>query len=159
MKIYGEWRYSSTFLNLITTWRRAVRFTPLPFHPQTKSPRYPLDKRSQSWSVRCGEENNFAPPGNRTRAVQPVARRYIFNIQILAINIIRKVRSSIATLPNNTARFHNFSPHMWRDRKRRPTVNRYPWLPRSPREDLGSTQKNAVPCVWFHNYELRCITI
>jgi hypothetical protein len=44
--------------------------------PQGKSPRYPLDRRlggPQSRYGRCGEEENLAPAGNRTPAVQPVA--------------------------------------------------------------------------------------
>jgi hypothetical protein len=47
--------------------------------PQGNHPRYPLDRRlsgSQSLSGRFGEETNLAPAGNRTPAVQPVARRY-----------------------------------------------------------------------------------
>jgi hypothetical protein len=38
-----------------------------------------LDRRlggPQSRSGRCGEENNLAPAGIRTPAVQPIARRY-----------------------------------------------------------------------------------
>jgi hypothetical protein len=55
----GEWRYSSTTLDLGTRWRWLVRFTSRPlYHP------YPLERRlgelqSQSW--RCGEETNYLP--------------------------------------------------------------------------------------------------
>jgi hypothetical protein len=41
----GEWRYSSTFLDLGTRWRWVVSFTPLPLYPRGKSSRYPLDRR------------------------------------------------------------------------------------------------------------------
>jgi hypothetical protein len=32
MKMYGEWRYSSTILNLGTRWMWVVSFTPRPFY-------------------------------------------------------------------------------------------------------------------------------
>jgi hypothetical protein len=41
----GEWRYSSTILDLCTRWMWVVSFTALPFYPQGKSTRYPLDSR------------------------------------------------------------------------------------------------------------------
>jgi hypothetical protein len=50
----GVWRYSSTILDLSTTWRWVVNFTPRPHYP-----RNPLDRRlggSLSWSGRCGED-------------------------------------------------------------------------------------------------------
>jgi hypothetical protein len=62
----GEWRYSSTFLNLSTRWRWVVSFTPLPLYPRGKSPRYPLDRRlgePQSRSGPCEQEKNLALPG------------------------------------------------------------------------------------------------
>jgi hypothetical protein len=46
--------------------------------PKRKSPWYSLDRRlggPQNRSGRCGEEKHFAPAGNPTPAVQPVARR------------------------------------------------------------------------------------
>jgi hypothetical protein len=74
-----EWRYSSTITVLGIRWRWIVSFTPLPLYPWRKSPRYPLYRRLvglQSWSGRCGEEKNLAPPRDRNRAVQPVTNRY-----------------------------------------------------------------------------------
>jgi hypothetical protein len=69
MKIYmGEWRYSSTIINLGTRWRLVVSFTPLPLYPLDR-----LDTRldgSQSRSARHGEEKNLAPARNRTPAIQ-----------------------------------------------------------------------------------------
>jgi hypothetical protein len=41
----GEWRYSSTILDLCTRWRWVISFTPLPLYREGKSPRYPLDRR------------------------------------------------------------------------------------------------------------------
>jgi hypothetical protein len=73
----GEWRYSSTILDLGTTWR--VSFTPRSLYLRGNRPRYPLDRRlggPQSRYGRCGEEKNLAPAGNRNPAVQPVARLY-----------------------------------------------------------------------------------
>jgi hypothetical protein len=74
-KDMGEWRYSSTFLDLGIV----VSFTPLPLYPWGKILRYPLDRRlgwPQSQSGRCGKNKNLVPAGHRTRAFQPVARRY-----------------------------------------------------------------------------------
>jgi hypothetical protein len=67
----GEWSAS-----------RFCRLTPL-----RKSPRHPLDRKlggPQSRSGRFGEEKHFAPDGNRTPAVQPVA---ISIVSIFGINI------------------------------------------------------------------------
>jgi hypothetical protein len=58
----GEWRYSSTILELGTRWR---------------SPQYLLHRRLgglQTRSERCGEDKQLGPARNRTPAVQPVAR-------------------------------------------------------------------------------------
>jgi hypothetical protein len=75
----GEWRYSSTVLDLVTKWRWVVSFTPLPLYPGGNWRRYPLDRKlggPQSRYRRYREEKNLAPAGIRTPAVQPVARRY-----------------------------------------------------------------------------------
>jgi hypothetical protein len=74
-----EWRYSSASFDLGTRWRWLVNYMPLTIYPSGKKTRYPLYKRlgcSRSRSRRCGEEKNLVLPGNRTRVVQPVARRY-----------------------------------------------------------------------------------
>jgi hypothetical protein len=47
------------FLDLGTSWRWVISFTPWPFYPQRKSPRYPLDRmlgRPQNQSGRHEEE-------------------------------------------------------------------------------------------------------
>jgi hypothetical protein len=69
-KHMGEWKYSSTFLDLGTRWRWVVSYTPLPLYP-----RYPLDRRldgPQSPSGCCGErkilhcwESNQGRPARR----------------------------------------------------------------------------------------------
>jgi hypothetical protein len=59
----GEWRYTSTILDLDTRWRWVVSFTHLPLYSRGKSPRYPLARRlgwCQSRSGRCGEGKNLA---------------------------------------------------------------------------------------------------
>jgi hypothetical protein len=64
---------SSIILDLSTSSRRVVSFTPLPLYS-----RYPLDTRlgrPQSRSRRC-EEKNISPDGIRTLVVQPITRRY-----------------------------------------------------------------------------------
>jgi hypothetical protein len=63
----GEWRYSSTILDLCTRWRWVVSFTPWLFYPRGKNPRYPLDRilcGPQNRSGGCAEEKNLAPAGN-----------------------------------------------------------------------------------------------
>jgi hypothetical protein len=40
MKTYGEWMYRSAFLDLGTSWRWVVNFTPRPLYPRGKSPWY-----------------------------------------------------------------------------------------------------------------------
>jgi hypothetical protein len=57
----GDWRYSSTILNLGNRWRWVVSFTPWPLYL-----RHPLDRRlggPQRWSGCCGEEKNLVMPG------------------------------------------------------------------------------------------------
>jgi hypothetical protein len=74
-----EWRYSSTFLDLGTRWRRVISFTHLPLpHPPPERALYPLERRlgwPQSRSGRCGEEKNLALLGMEP-TVQPVIRPY-----------------------------------------------------------------------------------
>jgi hypothetical protein len=41
----GEWMYRSCFLDLGTSWRWVISFTPLPLNPRGKSHQYPLDRR------------------------------------------------------------------------------------------------------------------
>jgi hypothetical protein len=63
----GEWRFSSTSLDLGIGWWLVVSFTPLPLYSRGKSPRYTQDGRlggPQGRSGRCGKENNIAPTGN-----------------------------------------------------------------------------------------------
>jgi hypothetical protein len=67
--------YSSTILDLGTS---VVSFTPRPLYPRVNRPRCPFDRRlgePQSQSGRYGEDNYFASAGNRSPALQSVARR------------------------------------------------------------------------------------
>jgi hypothetical protein len=67
------------FLDLGTSWRWVINFSPRPLYPQGKSHRYPLDRRlggPQSRSERFGEEKILDPTGTRTptpRSSKPVA--------------------------------------------------------------------------------------
>jgi hypothetical protein len=63
----GEWRYSTTILDLGTRWRWTVSFTPLSLYPRERNPRYPLDRRL------CVPQKNLTPAGNRTPVFQLVA--------------------------------------------------------------------------------------
>jgi hypothetical protein len=68
----GEWGsgcINPHFLDLGTSWRCVVCFTPLLLYPRVKSLRYPLHRRlggPQSQSGRHREENNLDPTGTRT---------------------------------------------------------------------------------------------
>jgi hypothetical protein len=60
----GEWRYSSTIIDLSIRWRWVFSFTPRPLYPRGKRPRYPLDRRlagPQSRSERCVAEKYLMP--------------------------------------------------------------------------------------------------
>jgi hypothetical protein len=63
----GEWRYSSTILDLGIRWRWAVSFTPQPLYSRRKIPRQPLDRRLREPQDRpgcCEVEQNLLPlPG------------------------------------------------------------------------------------------------
>jgi hypothetical protein len=75
----GEFKYSSTILDIGTRWMWAVSFTPRPLYPRRNCARYPLDMRvggPKSQSRRCGEEKNLSPTWIGTPGVQPVARRW-----------------------------------------------------------------------------------
>jgi hypothetical protein len=67
-------------LDLGTSWRWVVSFTPRPLYTQGKSPRYPQDRRlggPQSRSGHGGEENNSQLlPGLEHPIIQPIAQRY-----------------------------------------------------------------------------------
>jgi hypothetical protein len=79
MKTYGgSGCLDSRFLDLSTSWRWVVNFTPLALYPRGKSPRYPLDRRlggSQSRSGRYGEVKILDPTGARTRPLCRPAHR------------------------------------------------------------------------------------
>jgi hypothetical protein len=65
----GSGCIDSHFLDLGTSWRWVVNFTPRPLYPQGKSPQYPLDRRlggPQNRSGRFGEVKILTPTGTRT---------------------------------------------------------------------------------------------
>jgi hypothetical protein len=67
--IWGSGCIDPHFLDLGTSWRWVVNFTPRPLYPQGKSPRYPLDKRlggPQSRSGRLGGGKILDPTETRT---------------------------------------------------------------------------------------------
>jgi hypothetical protein len=71
--VWGSACIDPHFLDLGTSWRWVVRFTPLPLYPRGKSPRYPSDRRlggPQSRSGRFGEEKILDPTGTRTATPQ-----------------------------------------------------------------------------------------
>jgi hypothetical protein len=67
--VWGSGCIDPHFLNLGTSWRSVVSFTPLPLCPCGKCPRYPLDRRlggPQSRSGRRGEDKILEPSGAQT---------------------------------------------------------------------------------------------
>jgi hypothetical protein len=62
--MYGEWRYSSTILNLNNIWKFVVNFRHQPLYPRGKNPRRLLYRRlggPQSPSTHYGEKKNPLP--------------------------------------------------------------------------------------------------
>jgi hypothetical protein len=108
MKAYRSGCIDPHCLDLGTSLRWVVNFTPLPLYPRGKSPRYPLDRRlggPQSQSGRLGEENSrpFRDSNSEPSVVQPVASRYN----------IHKV-----TWTSADGRTHNQIDHILIDRRR-----------------------------------------
>jgi hypothetical protein len=92
-------------LDLGTSWRWMVSFTPRPLYPLENCPRYPLDRRlgvPQSRSGRCGVETNSLPlPGIEIRPSSPSLYRLrhpglnnnfsrIYSDDTCAVNILSK---------------------------------------------------------------------
>jgi hypothetical protein len=86
MKTNGEWRYSSTVIDLGTRWRWVVRFTPRPLYSRRKShwyrlagwevPRAGLDAvEKRNISCSCRESN----PGYPTHSYTDWAVCYVTN--------------------------------------------------------------------------------
>jgi hypothetical protein len=120
----GEWRYSSTILDLGTRWMWVVSFTPRPLDPREKSPWYPLDRtlgRPQSRSGRCEEEKHLlSRPGVEPHAVQPVAHRCTnwatsTHYSIVA-NILRRISAQIKLNHNQILWSRIYSIDGWADR-------------------------------------------
>jgi hypothetical protein len=79
--VWGSGCIDPHFLDLGTSWRWVVSFTPLPLYPREKSLRYSFDRRlggPQSRSGRLGEENSCPHRDSNSdpSVVQPVASRY-----------------------------------------------------------------------------------
>jgi hypothetical protein len=77
-----EWKYYPRFLDLSTSRRRVVRFTPLLLYPHGMNPRYLLDRLggSQSLSGRYGEVKiPYRKLNSNPSVAQPVASRYSEN--------------------------------------------------------------------------------
>jgi hypothetical protein len=84
-----EWRYSVTIFALGTGRRLVVGFRSLgrliALSLCKDPPQYPLGRNlgvSQNRSGRCGVEKTLVPAGNRTLAVQPVARAYTDSVKL-----------------------------------------------------------------------------
>jgi hypothetical protein len=73
----GEWMYRC-FLDLFTSWRWVVSFTPRPLYPRGKSLQYPLDRKLSGPQSPWRSENSWPhrDPNSDLSVVQPVASRY-----------------------------------------------------------------------------------
>jgi hypothetical protein len=76
MKTYGEWKYSSTILDLGTRWRQVISFTPRPLYHR-KEQSVPIGWMGSRVGLGAVEKRKTSLDGNRTSTVQPVAFRYI----------------------------------------------------------------------------------
>jgi hypothetical protein len=64
----------SRILDLDTSWKWVISFTPRPLYLLRKIPSYPFDRRlsgPQSRSIRHGEQKHLAPTGTRTPTPRP----------------------------------------------------------------------------------------
>jgi hypothetical protein len=79
--VWGSGYIDPYFLDLGTSWRWVVSFTPRPLYPRGKSPRYPLDRRlggpESVWTT-WRRENSWPnrDSNSYSSVVQPVASRY-----------------------------------------------------------------------------------
>jgi hypothetical protein len=66
------------FIDLCTSWRRVVSFTPLPFYPRGKRPRYPFKWRLGGCQKKERSKNSwfYRDSNPDPSVVQPVASRY-----------------------------------------------------------------------------------
>jgi hypothetical protein len=72
--VWGNGCIDLRFLDLCTSWKWMISFTPRPLYPRRKSPRHPLDRRPagpQNRSGRHGEEKNPAPNWTRIPTPRP----------------------------------------------------------------------------------------
>jgi hypothetical protein len=88
----GEWRFSSIFLDLCTTWRWVVSFTPLPLYPGERTscihwtggsvgPRFGLDAVEKRKILHCRESKRGLPARRCTYWAIPAP---VFNIMVIA---------------------------------------------------------------------------
>jgi hypothetical protein len=61
----GEWMYKPIFLDLGTSWRWVVSFTPRQLYPRRRRPRYPLNRRLGGPQSRSGRKPVAVPTTKR----------------------------------------------------------------------------------------------
>jgi hypothetical protein len=116
--------YIHGFLDLSTSWRWVVSFTPVPLYPWGNGPRYPLNRRLGGPHSRSGwrEVTILDPTGTNfgPSIVQPVASRYTDWATALCICKLpsRMVQwqtpKLILVLGNYLVRFSAGAPDIWR---------------------------------------------
>jgi hypothetical protein len=75
MKTHGEWRYSSTIVDLGRSCKWGVTFTHRSFYPRGNRPRFPLARRLGGPQIRSVEKRKSFSCRESNLAVQPVACR------------------------------------------------------------------------------------
>jgi hypothetical protein len=76
MKAYGSGCIDPHFLDLGTSWKRVISFTPRPLNPQEKSPRYPFDRRLCGPQSRSVDDVEKTLPGPKLRPLGCPSRRH-----------------------------------------------------------------------------------
>jgi hypothetical protein len=85
--VLGTGGIAPCILDLGTSWRTVVSFTPLPLYPQGKNPKYPLHRRLGGPQNRSGlggeEKNSWLLRGLKPPIIQSVAQRFTAEISRL----------------------------------------------------------------------------
>jgi hypothetical protein len=84
----GEWKYSSTILDLGTRWRWVVSLSPRPLYPLINRPRYPSYERMGGPQSRSGEEKILPwRDSNLGRAARILSLCRLFRVIVCTLKI------------------------------------------------------------------------
>jgi hypothetical protein len=148
MKAYGSGCTDPRFLDLGTSWRWVVNFTPRPLYPRGKRPGYPLDRRlggPQSRSGRFGEEKNSWPCRDSNpdpSVVHPVASPII-------IEYTTK-KKTLFTKPTRMAKWFAFLPYVQYGSSYKSWPSEFSWLSSVSRHMACQVGHDHFPNTWCH---------